>query len=132
MFVVNYLDTLKTGKMYSRAAHAMQSTGWMVEPSGRSATDMLLEKAQAGDRRALNAFFSRELPSLRRWAQQRVPAWLHRRADPDDIVQVAALKTLRRLRHLDAARDSVRPYMRQAVLNLIRDEIRARIRQDPE
>lgn len=97
----------------------------MAEPGEASAADALLEKAQAGDRRALNAFFARELPSLRRWAQQRVPPWLHRRADPDDIVQVAAIKTLRRLCHLDSQRATVRPYMRQAVLNLIRDEIRA-------
>ena len=97
----------------------------MAEPGGLRATDALLEKAQTGDRRALNAFFGRELPSLRRWAQQRVPRWLHRRADPDDIVQAAAIKTLRRLCHLDPQRATVRPYMRQAVLNLIRDEIRA-------
>ena len=86
--------------------------------------DVLLRKAQAGDQGALDEFFARELPSLRRWAQQRVPTWLHRRADPDDIVQAAAIKTLRRLCHLDPERASVRPYMRQAVLNLVRDEVR--------
>ena len=109
----------------------MQWVRRMAALPGTGATDPILRKAQAGDRRALNDFFTRELPPLRRWAQQRLPVWLHRRADPDDIVQIAAIKTLRRLRHLDTNRESVRPYMRQAVLNLIRDEVRA-ARRSPD
>ena len=94
-------------------------------PTVRGGTAGLLREAQRGNQKALNAFFEVELPPLRRWAQQVVPRWLHAKADPDDIVQLAAMRTLRRLHHLDPERaHSVRSYMRQVVVNLIRDEVR--------
>jgi len=84
-----------------------------------------LRRAQEGNREGLEAFFAHHLPALRRWAHQRVPRWLYARADPDDIVQLAMIRTLRRLHHLDPARhETVQPYLRQIVLNLICDEIR--------
>ncbi len=84
-----------------------------------------LRRAQEGNREALEAFFAHHLPALRRWAHQRVPRWLYARADPDDIVQLAMIRTLRRLGHLDPARhDTIQPYLRQIVLNLMCDEIR--------
>lgn len=52
-----------------------------------------------------------------------MPRWLERRTDADDLVQLTAVKMLRRLHHLSPARvDSVQAYMRQTVLNLLRDE----------
>jgi RNA polymerase sigma-70 factor (ECF subfamily) len=84
-----------------------------------------LPGAQRGNRQALEAFFREHLPGLRRWAGQQVPRWLHRRADPDDIVQLAMIRALRRLHHLDPRRlDGVQPYLRRIVVNLVRDEIR--------
>jgi RNA polymerase sigma factor (sigma-70 family) len=85
----------------------------------------LLRAAQRGERRALERLFAQELPPLRRWAHAHVPRWMHARLDPDDMVQLAAIKTLRRLHHLDPIKyPSIQPYMRQATLNLIRDEAR--------
>ena len=93
--------------------------------SRAEANARLLRAAQRGDRAALDKLFSEELPSLRRWARAHVPPWMHARLDADDTVQLAAIKTLRRLHHLDPVKyPSIQPYMRQAVLNLIRDEAR--------
>jgi RNA polymerase sigma factor (sigma-70 family) len=81
--------------------------------------------AQRGDRRALEHFFCTHLPLLQQWARGRVPRWLTPRADADDFVQLAAVKTLQRLHHLSPQRaDTVQPYLRQTLLNLVRDEIR--------
>ncbi|MDO8681096.1 MAG: sigma-70 family RNA polymerase sigma factor [Acidobacteriota bacterium] len=85
----------------------------------------VLLRAQQGDRRALEIFFGHHLPLLRSWVASRVPRWLEPQADKDDLVQLAAIKTLRRLHHLSPDRlDTIQPYMRQTVLNLIRDEAR--------
>jgi RNA polymerase sigma factor (sigma-70 family) len=85
----------------------------------------LLGAAQKGNKAALEQLFARELPALRRWVHGRVPKWMHSRSDPDDIVQLAAIRMLRQLRHLDGARyPSIQPYMRQTALNLVRDEAR--------
>ena len=91
-----------------------------------------LVRAQRGDRRALEAFFAYHLPRLRRWTRTRVPQWLERRTDADDLVQLAAVKMLQRLHHVSPSRvDSVQAYMRQTVLNLVRDEAR-RIGRSPD
>ena len=92
----------------------------------------ILVRARGGDRRAIETFFAHYLPQLRAWTRSRVPRWLERRVDADDLVQLAAIKTLRRLHHLSPERrDSIQPYLRQIVLNLIRDEVRA-FRRAPE
>ena len=91
-----------------------------------------LVRAQHGDRRALEAFFADHLPRLRTWTRMRVPRWLEHRTDADDFVQLAAVKTLQRLHRLSPSRaDSVQAYMRQTVLNLVRDEVR-RIGRSPD
>jgi RNA polymerase sigma factor (sigma-70 family) len=77
------------------------------------------------DRRALEKFFRRQLPMLKRWADARVPRWLEREADADDFVQRTALRTLQRLGHLPSrSMDEVQAYLRQILVNLVRDEIR--------
>jgi RNA polymerase sigma factor (sigma-70 family) len=61
-----------------------------------------------------------------------VPQWLAPRADADDFVQLAAMRTLRRLHHLSPERlASIQPYMRRTVVNLMRDELR-KIGRGPE
>src|SRR5207247_2660140 len=91
-----------------------------------------LVRAQQGDRRALEAFFAHHLPQLRKWTRLRVPRWIERRTDADDLVQLAAVKLLQRLHRLSPSRiDSVQAYLRQTVLNLVRDEVR-RIGRSPD
>jgi RNA polymerase sigma factor (sigma-70 family) len=86
----------------------------------------LLGRAQQGDRQALEDFFAAHLPPLRRWARANVPRWLESQMNADDFVQVAALKTLIRLRYLSTEWDTIQPYLRATVRNLVRDEIRRR------
>jgi RNA polymerase sigma factor (sigma-70 family) len=109
-------------------------------PSGPSAagggdpasTVELIARAQDGDQHALNLLFERHHGPLRRWAKGRLPVWARDLADTDDLVQETLLATLRRLDAFEARRSgALHAYLRQAVLNRIRDELR-RHRRQPE
>jgi RNA polymerase sigma factor (sigma-70 family) len=89
------------------------------------ASSRLLAAAQKGNKAALEELFERELPALRRWVHGRVPRWMYSTSDPDDIVQLTAIRTLHHLHRLDGSKyPSLQPYMRQTALNLVRDEAR--------
>ena len=93
-------------------------------------TSRLLDQARAGDTRAVDTLFARYLPPLRRWASGRLPRWARDIADTADIVQDALLQTFRQLRTFEARDEgALQAYLRQAVLNRIRDEIRKRHRR---
>ena len=92
----------------------------------------LVIRAQAGDRGAVEALLQRCLPSLRRWAHGRLPAVARGSLDTEDLVQESAMHALRRLdafepRHVGA----MQAYLRQSVINRIRDEVRRIGRQPP-
>jgi RNA polymerase sigma factor (sigma-70 family) len=92
----------------------------------------LLIRAQQGDRGAVEALLQRCLPSLKRWAQGRLPAIARGSLDTEDLVQESAMHVLRRLdvfepRHVGA----MQAYLRQSVINRIRDEVRRIGRQPP-
>jgi RNA polymerase sigma-70 factor, ECF subfamily len=90
----------------------------------RSETSVV-ERAQHGDRLALNALFRRELPPLRRWAQARVPRMLWRRVDVDDFVQLTFIRALRRHNQFQVRHSaSFQSYLRKILVNLVRDEFR--------
>ena len=57
----------------------------------------LVLRARQGDRNAVEALLQRCLPSVRRWAHGRLPAGARAYLDTEDIVQEAALHTVRRL-----------------------------------
>ena len=85
----------------------------------------LVLQARGGDRVALEALLERCLPRLKRWAHGRLPAVARGSLDTGDLVQEAALHVLARLdkfepRHVGA----MQAYLRQSVINRIRDEIR--------
>ena len=89
----------------------------------------LVERAKAGDREAMDALFERSLPALRRWAKGRLPRWSRDLSDTEDLVQETAIRAIQRIgsfepRHAGA----LQAYLRQAVLNRIRDEIRQHAR----
>ena len=89
----------------------------------------LVEKAKAGDRQALDRLFERSLPALRRWARGRLPAWSRDLMDTDDLVQETAVRAITRIGAFEPRREgSLQAYLRQAVANRIRDEIRRRKR----
>src|SRR2546425_818004 len=91
----------------------------------------LVVKARLGDRGAVEALLQRCLPPLKRWAHGRLPAAARGYLDTGDLVQDAALHMLRRLdlfepHHVGA----MQAYLRQSVINKIRDEVR-RIGRNP-
>src|SRR5688500_3578427 len=91
----------------------------------------LVIKARAGDRMAVEALLQRCLPALKRWAHGRLPMAARGAIDTGDIEQDAVLPTLQRLdtfepRHVGA----MQAYLRQSVINRIRDEVR-RITRHP-
>jgi RNA polymerase sigma-70 factor, ECF subfamily len=85
----------------------------------------LVIRARAGDRLAVEALLQRCLPSLKRWAHGRLPPAARGALDTADLVQEAAFHALQRLdvfepRHVGA----MQAYLRQSVINRIRDEVR--------
>ena len=93
-------------------------------------TFSLLGKARAGDRDALEQLFARHLPPLQRWAKGRLPHWARQLADTDDLVQEALAQTFKRIDTFEP-RDvgALQAYLRQAVINRVRDELRRSARQ---
>jgi RNA polymerase sigma factor (sigma-70 family) len=93
-------------------------------------TSHLIERARAGDQEALERLFSRYLKPLQRWARGRLPQWARDLADTDDLVQDTLVQTFKKVddfepRHVGA----LQAYLRQAVLNRIRNELRRKGRQ---
>jgi RNA polymerase sigma factor (sigma-70 family) len=96
-------------------------------PPSRTAdsTATLLERARAGDRAAADALFARCWPPLLRWARRRLPVWARDLADTQDVVQEAVVQTFKHLDTIDARGEgALQAYLRQAVMNRIRDHIR--------
>ena len=92
---------------------------------GADATSDLLDRARAGDAQALNELFERHIPTLRRWASGRLPRWARDIADTTDLVQETIVDTLKHLDRFEHRGDgALQAYLRQAVINRIRNELR--------
>jgi RNA polymerase sigma-70 factor (ECF subfamily) len=92
----------------------------------------LLARAREGDEQALNDLFARYVPVLRRWASGRLPRWARDLADTPDLVQETLLRTFKKIDSFDhRGEGAFQAYLRQAVMNRIRDELRS-ARRRPE
>lgn len=92
----------------------------------------LLELAQNGDQAALEALVARYRPRLARWASGRLPRWARDIADTQDLVQETLFQTFKRIESFEPRGDgALQAYLRQAVLNRIREELR-RAKRKPE
>jgi RNA polymerase sigma-70 factor (ECF subfamily) len=90
----------------------------------------LIERLRAGDRSAADALFARYAGPLRRWAQGRLPAWARDIADTQDLVQDTLLQTFKRIDRVQIRGEgALRAYLRQALMNRVRDELRRRDRR---
>ena len=105
----------------------------MEQPSpqaGRTAgavatTADLLHRARLGDADAVNELFARYLPSLRRWARGRLPRWTRDLRDTDDVVQETLVQTLKHIGDFQPRHEgALQAYLRQALVNRVRDEVR--------
>lgn len=85
----------------------------------------LLTRARAGDELALNDLFARYLPLLRRWASGRLPRWARDLAETPDLVQDTLVQVFRNITGFEhRGEGAFQGYLRQAVMNRIRNEIR--------
>jgi len=99
----------------------------MNEPPGGSvdSTVELLQRAKAGDSAALDRLFTRCLPALRRWSSGRLPRWSRDLLDTDDLVQETVIRVVKRIDTFELRHEgALLAYLRQAVMNRIRDELR--------
>jgi RNA polymerase sigma factor (sigma-70 family) len=92
----------------------------------------LIERVRQGDENALETLLRRHLPRLSRWARGRLPRYVRDGADTDDLVQETVVSTLRRIETLEYPREgALQAYLRQALMNRIRDVIRRSTRVPP-
>ena len=90
----------------------------------------LISRARTGDQAAIERLFARHLKPLQRWTSGRLPRWARDLADTDDLVQDALLQTFRNIEDFEPRRvGALQAYLRQAVLNRLRDEIRRKARR---
>jgi RNA polymerase sigma-70 factor, ECF subfamily len=120
----------------SREYHRTDTKVTMRDPGTPSpeleSTQELLSLVRQGDRDALDRLFARCLPPLRRWARGRLPAAARGALDTQDLVQDTVVNSLRRLDRFDSRHEgALQAYLRQAVLNRIRDEARRFTRRPP-
>jgi RNA polymerase sigma-70 factor (ECF subfamily) len=85
----------------------------------------LLRRAQAGDSDALNALIARYLPRMRQWAAGRLPLHARGMTDTQDLVQETVSRAFRNVEAFEIRGEgALQAYLRQALLNQIRQEIR--------
>jgi RNA polymerase sigma-70 factor (ECF subfamily) len=90
----------------------------------------LLRRAQSGDRQALEVLFARYLPLLRRWATGRLPGWARDLADTHDLVQETLIQTFKKIDSFEyRSEGALQAYLRQVLLNRIREEFRRTARR---
>jgi RNA polymerase sigma-70 factor (ECF subfamily) len=93
--------------------------------SALESTARLLERVRAGDAGAREHLFARVLPALTRWAHHRLPAGVRDLAETDDLVQMTVARVLDRLDRFESRGEGAfLAYLRQVLLNLVRDQIR--------
>ena len=99
------------------------------DPSA-TASLVLLQRIRTGDTAALNQLMDRYLPRLSRWATGRLPRWARDVSDTDDLVQDTLARSIANLGHFDPQGEgALQAYLRSAVMNRIRDEVRRKRRR---
>ncbi len=94
-------------------------------PPAIESTAMLLELVRGGDAEARERLVRRILPALRHWAHGRLPVKARGMADTDDLVQISVLRALNQVGRFEPRREGAfLAYLRQILLNSVRDEIR--------
>ena len=110
--------------------NAMQPSGDQPNAGDLTSTMDLLERFKLGDPLAINLLVERSIPPLQRWARGRLPQWARNLAETQDLVQNALLRALPHLKTFEVRHPgALQAYLRQAVANHIRDEIRKAPRQ---
>lgn len=98
-------------------------------PDGPSApldsTAVLIQRVREGDKDSLERLIQRHLAPLRRYVSGRLPRWARDLADTDDLVQDTLLRTFPKMDAFEVrGAGALQAYLRQAVMNRLRDELR--------
>ncbi len=94
--------------------------------TANAATSMeLIARARSGDEGALNDLCAHYLPRLQNWARGRLPVWAQGPLDTHDLVQDTFAHVLQRLGSFEPRHEGAfEGYLRQALLNRVRDQLR--------
>ena len=85
----------------------------------------LLQRLRAGDAAARENLVARYLPRLTRWAHGRLPSGSRDLSDTQDLVQITLVRVLSQLQGFEhQGGGSLLGYLQQALLNVMRNEIR--------
>jgi RNA polymerase sigma-70 factor, ECF subfamily len=86
---------------------------------------VLVLRARQGDQAALDDLCARYLPRLRRWAHGRLPGWARDAVDTQDLVQTTLTQVVQHIHTFEPRHEGAfQAYVRQALLNRIRDVVR--------
>ena len=97
----------------------------MPDEKELDSTFELIERVRQGDKESLERLMARHLGPLRRWVSGRLPRWARDLSDTDDLVQDALLRTFTRIEDFEVRGvGALQAYLRQAVMNRLRDELR--------
>ena len=99
-------------------------------PDDPSSEQILLDRVLAGSASAANGFFARYTPWLRRRARGRLPRWARNGTSTSDLVQDVLHRTYMRLEWFESKHViALRAYLRTALENRVRDELRRATRR---
>jgi RNA polymerase sigma-70 factor (ECF subfamily) len=88
-------------------------------------TAVLIQRVREGDKDSLERLIQRHLAPLRRYISGRLPRWARDLADTDDLVQDTLLRTFSKMDSFEVRGvGALQAYLRQAVMNRLRDELR--------
>jgi RNA polymerase sigma factor (sigma-70 family) len=88
-------------------------------------TAVLIQRVREGDKDSLERLIQRHLSPLRRYVSGRLPRWARDLADTDDLVQDTLLRTFPKMDAFEVRGvGALQAYLRQAVMNRLRDELR--------
>ena len=94
-------------------------------PERLTSTSELIQRARGGDTDSLDRLVERHVAPLRRYVTGRLPRWARDLGDTDDLVQDTLLRTFSKLDSFeDRGVGALQAYLRQAVMNRLRDELR--------
>ena len=94
-------------------------------PRDAESSVALVERARDGDDEALGRLCARYLPRLQRWAHGRLPSWARGALDTQDLAQDTLMLAVRRLKYFEPRHEGAfQAYLRQTLLNRVRDEVR--------
>jgi len=117
----------------------MDKSGQSADSEVYEPTVVLIRRIQSGDAAAREQLLRRFMPILRRWAHGRLPAQIRDLNETDDLVQVALMRAMGHLDKFDSSGPGAfLAYLRQVLLNQVRDELRRHQRRpehaeiDPE